>query len=133
MDHFSFTKIVVGDLDASAAFYAQTFGLEESFRVSAAIADRPMEEIVFAATGEGAGTLILLTFTDGAPAPAGVIPGFVTDDVDAVFARGIAAGGSVAQEPRDLPEHAHRVGFLADPEGRIIEVAQPIVVQTDVH
>jgi len=130
VDHFSFTKIVVGDLDASAAFYAHTFGLEEKYRVSAAIAGRPIDEIVFAPTREGAGTFILLTFTDGAPAPAGVIPGFVTDDADAVFARGVAAGGTVAQEPRDMPEHAHRVGFLADPEGRIIEVAQPLAGAT---
>jgi hypothetical protein len=55
-----------------------------------------------------------------------VIPGFVTDDIGGVFARGVAAGGSVAQAPSDMPEHRHRVGFLADPEGRIIEVAQPL-------
>lgn len=131
MAHFSFTKIVVGDLDAVATFYAQAFGLEEKYRVEAAIAGRPMHEIVFAATREGAGTFILLAFTDGVPAPAGVIPGFVTDDIDAVFARGVAAGGTVAQEPRDMPEHAHRVGFLADPEGRIIEVAQPLAGAPD--
>ncbi len=130
MQHFSFTKIVVSDLDASAAFYAQTFGLEEKYRVSAAIAGRPIDEIVFAPTREGAGTFILLTFVDGGAAPAGVIPGFVTDEIDAVFARGLAAGGSVAQEPRDMPEHGHRVGFLADPEGRLIEVAQVLVAPT---
>ena len=126
MNHFSFTKIVVTDLDASAGFYAQTFGLEEKYRVSAAIAGRPIDEIVFAPTRDGAGTFILLSFADGGGAAAGVIPGFVTDEIDAVFARGVSAGGSVAQEPRDMPEHGHRVGFLADPEGRLIEVAQPI-------
>jgi len=126
MIHFSFTKIVVADLDAVAAFYAATFELEEKYRVRAAIAGRPIDEIVFAPTGEGAGTFILLRFDDGTSAPAGVIPGFVTDDVDALFARGLSAGGAVAQEPRDMPEHGHRVGFLADPEGRLIEVAQPL-------
>ncbi len=127
MEHFSFTKIVVADLDATAAFYSAAFALEEKYRVEAAIADRPMAEIVFAPTREGAGTFILLQFADGGSAPAGVIPGFVTDDIDAAFARGVGAGGAVAQAPRDMPEHGHRVGFLADPEGRIIEVAQPLV------
>lgn len=126
MNHFSFTKVVVDDLDACAAFYAATFGLEEKYRVSAAIADRPIHEIVFTPTAEGAGTFILLQFEGGSGASGGVIPGFVTDDVDATIARGVAAGGTVAQAPRDMPEHGHRVGFLADPEGRIIEVAQPL-------
>ena len=126
MNHFSFTKIVVADLDACAAFYGRAFGLIEMYRVSAAIAGRPMDEIVFGPTAEGAGTFILLQFADGAPDPTGVIPGFVTDEIDEVFDRAVTAGGRVAQAPSDMLEHGHRVGFLADPEGRIIEVAQPL-------
>jgi len=124
MIHFSFTKVVVGDLEACAAFYAQVFGLQEQYRVSSEVAGRPMDEILYAGTAPGAGTFILLCFPDAEAAPAGVIPGFVTDEIDAVFARAVAAGGSVAQAAADMPEHGHRVGFLADPEGRLIEVAQ---------
>lgn len=125
MIHFAFTKIVVGDLEASAAFYAETFGLVEQTRVTDAIGGRRIDEILYRPTVEGGASLVLLTFADG-PAPAGVIPGFVTDELDAVFERGVAAGGSVHQAPMDMPAHGHRVGFLADPEGRIIEVVQAL-------
>lgn len=125
MIHFSFTKLVVGDLDACASFYAETFGLFEQYRVTDAIGGRRIDEILFTPTGEGGATFALLTFGD-APAPSGVIPGFVTDELDAVFTRGAAAGGSVVQAPIDMPQHGHRVGFLADPEGRVIEVVQAL-------
>ncbi len=124
MIHFSFTKVVVDDLEACAAFYAATFGLEEQYRVSAQVVGRPMDEIVFAGTAPGAGTFILLRFPEAGAAAAGVIPGFSTDEIEAVFERAVAAGGSVAQAAADMPEHGHRVGFLTDPEGRLIEVAQ---------
>ncbi|MFM8302865.1 MAG: VOC family protein [Actinomycetota bacterium] len=127
MNHFAFTKVVVDDLETCAAFYTQTFGLEEQYRVRAAIAGRPIDEILYAASAPGGGTFILLRFTDGPGAPTGVILGFVTDEIDAVFTRAVGAGGSVAQEPTDMPEHGHRVGFLADPEGRLIEVVQALV------
>lgn len=126
MVHFAFTKVVVDDLEACAAFYAQSFGLEEQYRVRADIAGRPIDEILYAASAPGGGTFVLLRFLDGPGAPTGVIPGFVTDEIDAVFARAVAAGGSVAQEPEDMPKHGHRVGFLTDPEGRLIEVVQAL-------
>lgn len=126
MKHFAFTKLVVDDLEGCAAFYSQVFGLHEQHRVEAAIAGRPIEEILFAPTAEGGGTFVLLRFADGSSAAAGVIPGFVTDEVDALFERVVTAGGAIAQPPGDMPEHGVRVGFLTDPEGRIIEVVQPL-------
>jgi catechol 2,3-dioxygenase-like lactoylglutathione lyase family enzyme len=55
MAHFSFTKVVVDDLEAAAAFYTATFGLEEQFRVDGEIAGLEMAEIVYAPTAAGAG------------------------------------------------------------------------------
>ena len=124
MSHFAFTKLVVDDLEGCAAFYSEVFGLREQYRVEAPIAGRPMQEILFEPTAEGAGTFVLLRFTDGTVAPAGVIPGFVTDEIDALFGRAPAAGGAVAQAPGDMPEHGVRAGFLTDPDGRLIEVVQ---------
>jgi len=125
MIHYAFTKLVVGDLESCAAFYAQTFGLVEQTRVTDEIGGRRIDEILFVPTGEGGATFALLTFGD-APAPGGAIPGFVTDDIDAVFEQGVAAGGTVFQAPTDMPAYGHRVGFLADPEGRVIEVVQAL-------
>lgn len=124
--HFSFTKLVVGDLERCAVFYASAFGLTEQYRVHSEIAGRPIDEILYEATAPGGGTLVLLRFTDTTEAAsAGVITGFVTDAIDALFARAVAAGATVAQAVADAPEHGVRVGFLADPEGRLIEVVEP--------
>ena len=43
------------------------------------------------------------------------------DDVDAEFARVIAAGGAVRMAPADAPRPGARFAFLADPEGNLIE------------
>ena len=127
MIHFGFTKLVVSDLERCGRFYAEVFGVQEQYRVHGRLAGREMDEILYGATAPGGGSLILLRFADattGAGAD-GVITGFVTDEIDALFARGVGAGGTVAQVVADAPEHGVRVGVLADPEGRLIEVVQP--------
>jgi len=129
MIHFGFTKLVVSDLDRCGRFYATVFGVEEQYRVHGELAGREMDEILYGATAPGGGSFILLRFADGATgagAADGVITGFVTDEIDALFARGVDAGGTVAQVVADAPEHGVRVGVLADPEGRLIEVVQPL-------
>ena len=124
--HFGFTKLLVTDLEASAAFYTSVFGLKETARVTSAIADRPIDEIIFSPTGAGAATFVLLRYGDvSAPASEEVILGFITDDLPALVARAVSAGGSVVQEPYDNVEHKVKVGFVADNEGHLIEVVQP--------
>lgn len=127
MIHFAFTKLVVTDLDRCAAFYSEVFGLREQYRVRATIGGRPIDEILYEASAPGGGTFVLLRFADGSGAsPAGVISGFVTDEVDVLFDRAVAAGATVVDPLHDAPEHGVRVGFLGDPEGRLIEVVQPL-------
>lgn len=50
--------------------------------------------------------------------------GFVTQDLDAACARALAAGGTVPDPIREVPEFGLRVAFVIDPEGRINEVIQ---------
>ena len=59
-----------------------------------------------------------------APASSDVILGFMTSNVDELVARVPAAGGRIIQSPKDDPEHGVRVGFVADVDGRLIEVVQ---------
>jgi len=124
-DHFSFTKLLVDDLEATAAFYKSVCGLTELARVDSAIEGRQISEIMFNATGEGAATFVLLKFV-GAPKPHNdeVIIGFMTPDVEAFVQRAVAAGGSVAEEVKSMPEHGVRVAFVRDVEGHLIEVVQ---------
>jgi predicted enzyme related to lactoylglutathione lyase len=123
--HFGFAKLVVTDLDAAAAFYIEVFAVEEHYRVHAEIAGRAIDEILFKATAPGAATFALLQFADQGSASHGeVILGFITTDVDTLFARAVKAGGLVAQAVESQPEHGVRVGFLRDPEGHLIEVVE---------
>jgi predicted enzyme related to lactoylglutathione lyase len=124
-DHFGFTKLVVADLEKSAAFYTAVFGLREQYRVSSDIAGRGIDEILFEATAPGAATFVLLRFA-GTTAPSGdeLILGFITDDVDGVMTRAVEAGGAVAQAPREQAEHGVKVGFVTDVEGHLVEVVQ---------
>jgi catechol 2,3-dioxygenase-like lactoylglutathione lyase family enzyme len=123
--HFGFTKLLVDDLDRCATFYKDVCGLVETGRVDSSINGRPISEILFAATGEGAGTFVLLKFV-GSPKPHNdeVITGFITDDLEAFCARVEAAGGRVTDPIRSQPEHGVKVAFVTDVEGHLIEVVE---------
>jgi predicted enzyme related to lactoylglutathione lyase len=124
---FSFTKLVVPDLEAAAAFYRAVFGYGEGQVVRSTIAGRPMEEIIFPRT-EGEAGLILLQYLEGPePSPSGVIAGYRTSDLDAFQARVLAAGGAVVQPIAPLASVPHmRFAFFADPAGYVIEVLEPL-------
>ncbi len=124
---FGFTKLLVVDLERSAAFYKAVCGLAESSRIDAEIGGRKLTEIIFQPAAPGAATFVLLTFV-GAEKPAAdeVILGFRTPDLDAFLARTREAGGSVYQEPHTLAEMKLRVAFVKDVEGHLIEVVQPL-------
>ena len=118
-EHFGFTKLVVTDLEASARFYADVFGLKETARVRADIAGRGIDEIMFDATNVGGATFVLLRFDDrSSPSADEVILGFISPDVDDVVARVTAAGGAVAQQPAAQPQHGVKVGFVTEPPPR---------------
>ncbi len=123
--HFGFSKLLVNDLEASASFYSSVCGLTEMARVDSEIAGRPISEIMYNPTGDGAATFVLLQFTDGnTRGKEEVIIGFQTDNVAAFVARAEAAGGSVVESVKEMPEHGVRVAFVADNEGHLIEVVE---------
>jgi predicted enzyme related to lactoylglutathione lyase len=124
-EHVAFTKLVVADLDASARFYTEVFGVREQRRVHAEIAGRPIDEILYDATGPGGATFGLLRYGDATgPASGEVILGIVTTDVAGVVARVAAAGGTVVEAPHAMPEHGVRVAFVTDVEGHLVEVVE---------
>jgi predicted enzyme related to lactoylglutathione lyase len=121
---YSFTKLVVGDLDAMATYYAEVFGLTELRRVTADIAGERIDEIMLGADGAHAG-LILLRWLDRPSPPTGeTIIGFLTSDIGALFARAEAHGGRAMGPPRISAEAGMVVGFLEDPEGHLVEVVE---------
>ncbi len=123
---FSFTKLVVADLEKMAAFYSAVYGLEQIMRVQDHIGPDAIDEIMLGTGKEmSPGSLVLLHFVDKpAPRNGEVILGFTTDDLPALLERVRAAGGSVHAEIRDMPELNLRVAFATDPEGHLAELVQ---------
>ena len=124
---FAFTKLVVADLDKSAAFYRDVFGLTESGRIESDIAGRAIEEIMFAPTSTGGATFVLLRYVDSdTPAAGELILGFLTSDIDALMTKAVDAGGAVLRDAQLHADLGVRVGFVTDLEGHVVEVVQPM-------
>lgn len=123
---FSFTKLVVDDLDKMSAYYQQVYGLKQFDRIQAEIGVDPIDEIMLGIdSAYGPGSIMLLKFVDQpAPAPGAVILGFQTDDLEALVERTIASGGSLHAEIRESDVASVRVAFTVDPEGNQAECVQ---------
>lgn len=129
---FSFTKIIVDDLDKPATFYKTVFGMREMARIQDAVTpDRPIEEIILTLAEDMASEppLVLFKFlNEPAPKVSDVILGFIVPDVDAAVERVRSAGGTVVRMPKDQPEHGVRVAFATDCDGRLLEIVQMLAV-----
>ena len=123
---YVFAKTFVADLDAMGRFYSEVFGLIENNRHSDTMFGRPISEITYKpSAGRESGGLTLISYTDGNPPPAGeAVQGFITHDLEAVCKAALAAGGSVPEPVRAIPEFGIRVAFVLDPEGHINEVIE---------
>ena len=123
--HFGFTKLVVQDLEGTAAFYKDVVGLVEMARIQDTVGDRQIDEILFNATGEGGATFVLFKFLDrDTAAQDEVILGFQTSDLEAFVGRVQKAGGNVVQPIEVREAHGVKVAFVTDTEGHLIEVVE---------
>jgi catechol 2,3-dioxygenase-like lactoylglutathione lyase family enzyme len=117
-------KLIVRDLDKSAAFYGEVLGLSQIMRFEDVMNYRPMDEVMFAYPGGDSHPLVLIQFLDGdAPTHEQVVFVFFTDDIDAFLGRVERCGGRLS-ERRDDPEHKARIAFWHDPEGNLVETVQ---------
>lgn len=122
---FNFTKLLVADLDKSAAFYEAVFKLQQQFKVEDAIEGRKIREVMYQPTQEGGATFVLLSFEDSpVPVVGETITGFTVANLDQVLADVEANGGKIAEAIREMPEMGIRVAFARDPEAHLIEIVQ---------
>ncbi len=124
MPRRAFPVLYARDVDSVAAFY-ELLGFEAGFRLPA-----PDGTTGYVALKRDAAELAITT--EEAPRLlAGVEPGpgprhelFVyVEDVDAVVNALRAGGARVLREPVDMP-WGERVGFVCDPEGNVVSLAQ---------
>ena len=52
--------------------------------------------------------------------------GFVVDDLDAACKQVAAAGGTIVTAPRDRPGEPIRLADVADTEGNVFSLAEPV-------
>ena len=122
-----FTKIVVDDLDAQAAFYSAVLGQVVKHRFTGGEGRRAFEEIVMGSEAGDGPSLLLIRYVDGdSPQRGEAVFGFAVADVEETVRAARAAGGSVRSEPKSLPEAGMKVAELADPEGHLLEIVQQL-------
>lgn len=114
----TFLKFTVADLPAMQAFYEKAFGMTQQKRL-----DNPgSTEVILTGPSPGA-DLALVFYKDGRKVALGTANGpigFYLQDVDAAYAKAIAAGGVSKSAPRT--GGGARVAVVADPEGHDIEL-----------
>jgi lactoylglutathione lyase len=123
---FSFTKLIVADLERMAAFYRDVYGLNQIARVQAHIGPDAIDEIMLGVGTEvSPGSLVLLKFLERLPPQNGeVILGFTTDRLPALLDRLRSAGGRIHADIKEMPELGLKVAFATDPEGHLAEIVQ---------
>jgi len=114
--------VEVADVDASAALYADAFGVD-LHPGDNGVDDRwtggGHAEISWR---DGAYLHVVLYQAKGVPTSGAQIS-FGVDDIEVAHARAVAAGARVLHEPRDEPWG--RSGRYEDLDGNVIELTQP--------
>ena len=123
---FSFTKLVVGDLEASERFYRDVFGMKPLHRVTTHQHRYALEEVILSLDGEPSAHPLILTRYLERPCPlAGAVwTGFVVSDIAATMARLEKEGGRIEVPIHDNEEHGIRAAIASDPEGHLVELIQ---------
>jgi predicted enzyme related to lactoylglutathione lyase len=124
----SFTKLVVGDLEAMVAYYCEVFGYHVGHRdrFDQGLGGEPIDEISLTPNAETPyGNLTLLERLESRSIVTDeTVLGFTTHDLDALIERALRSGGTLMRAVRELPDHGIRVAFVRDPEGHINELVE---------
>ena len=124
---FSFTKILVNDLDAQFAFYSTVFGRMEKTRYDFDDRADPLAEIIMTSTDGTEQSLFLWHYKNRpAPTPGSAVIGFEVSGIDDVVRRVHDAGGTVTEPPRSMTDIGIKVAFVRDPEGHVVEVFERV-------
>ena len=121
---FTHVSVHAYDLEESARFYRELFGMEEV----------PAPDFPFPVRWFRVGGLQLHLFQSDSPAPSGHHFGLDVDDFEAVCERarklGVVDGSDYFSNVYELPDGAVQL-YLRDPAGNMVEVNWPDVRRLD--
>ncbi len=124
---FSFTKIIVADVDRLYGFYHDVFGLAQINRVRQGEGQAELDEIIMGPAGAGYSvpSLVIQRYPNRpVPARGEATLGFIVADIDRTIQTAVAAGAVIDRPVRTAAEHGIRVAFIKDPDGHLIEIVQ---------
>lgn len=119
MVSISIVEIPARDLERARAFYARVFAVElETTEIDG-------QRMVFFPTADDRATGLALTEgEDYVPSSEGIRLSVTVDDLEAVLARAVEAGGEIAAEVEAV-EGWGRYAAFRDLEGTVVGVTQP--------
>lgn len=121
-DRFTATGIGVADLERSATFYEEAFGLVRDRAITLPY----MDEIIMTFPGGKGAAVVLMHWTDGSERDYGnnaIKLVFQLDDPTATARKIEAAGGTIVMEPTVYENFGGAtIGFGADPDGYQLEL-----------
>lgn len=121
---FSFTKLVVADLDAAERFYCGVFGMQRLRKLGTDEYQYSLDEVILS-LGQAGHVLIVTRYRERPCPPAGAAwTGFIVPDIAGTLAEIEAAGGRVEVAVHQNPENAVLAAIAADPDGHLIEIIQ---------
>jgi len=126
MIKFRYTILYVENVEASLGFYGRAFGLETGFLHEG----KDYGELVTGETKLAFSARSLMESLGKDPAIASAdAPQFEvaleTDDVEAAFARAVAAGAVPKRAPEHMP-WGQVISYVADPDGYLIEICSTV-------
>ena len=110
----AYFMLYVVDMDRAAAFYREGVGLGVRF-VSREWSELAWGDATVALHGGASSTEQHVTGL-----------GFEVDNLDAACRQIVAAGGTIVNAPRDRPGEPIRLADVADTEGNVFSLAEPV-------
>lgn len=128
MEHkYGFSKLVVGNLDASAEFYESVCGLAGKVEVVSTLGGRDLTEFIYGSVDDDRPAFVLMSYNGDTSISTGeAIVGFYTEDIETFVENAIAQGGGIVEEINERAEFHARIALLTDPEGHLVEVIEPL-------
>ena len=126
---FGYTIVYVASVEATLNFYREAFGFEIRFlHESGTYGELVTGETTLAFASHAMGEMNLggkYTKADANKEPLGVELAFVADDVEAAYAKAVAAGAIPLKSPEQKP-WGQMAGYVRDKDGSLIELCSHI-------